>query len=254
MEHEQIGKIRAAYGKAVLQELSKRISNEFGKGFDVSKLRNLCLFYHMFPNWDAVRPELTWTHYRLLLRVESEQARQWYMDEAIAGAWSSRQLDRQISTMYCERLLTSRDREPVKAEAEKLMAPLSSETFNKDPYGLEFLDLKGYPALRETELEQTLIDKLQGFLLELGRGFCFVARQKLMRFGVENINDLKSGNSIILCPDSSHKAFGSGRYDAKSFLLCRVPEDDKETTITHNWFKHSGLKKQQDLCSMKQGK
>ncbi len=161
VEHEQKGNLRATYGKAVLQELSNRLSREFGKGFDVRNLRNMRLFYCTFPNWNAVCSELTWTHYCLLLRVENEQARQRYMDEAIAGAWSSRQLERQISTMYYERLLASRDKEPVKAEAGELMAPLASENFIKDPYVLEFLDLKDYPALRESDLEQALIDKLQ---------------------------------------------------------------------------------------------
>lgn len=122
------------------------------------------------------------------------------MDEAVASAWSSRQLERQISTMYYERLLASRDKEPVQSEAAELMAPLATEDFNKDPYVLEFLDLKDYPALRESDLEQALIDKLQEFLLELGRGFCFVARQKLMRYEDEDFYlDLVFYHSILKC-------------------------------------------------------
>src|SRR5699024_49769 len=144
--------------------------------------------------------QLTWTHYRLLLSVENDQARRWYMDEAVASAWSSRQLERQISTMYYERLLASRDKEPVKSEAAELMTPLTTEDFIKDPYVLEFLDLKNYPALRESDLEQALIDKLQEFLLELGRGFCFVARQKLMRYEDEDFYlDLVFYHSILKC-------------------------------------------------------
>lgn len=154
----------------------------------------------MFPNTNALRSQLTWTHYRLLLSVENEQARQWYMDEAIASAWSSRQLERQISTLYYERLLASRDRSPVKAEADELTAPLAAENFIRDPYVLEFLDLKNYPALRESDLEQALLDKLQEFLLELGRGFCFVARQKLMRYEDEDFYlDLVFYHSILKC-------------------------------------------------------
>lgn len=200
VEHEQDGNIRAGYGKSVLQELSARLTEDFGKGFSVRTLQQMKKFYVMFPNTNALRSQLTWTHYRLLLSVEDDQARQWYMNEAIASAWSSRQLERQISTLYYERLLASRDQKPVKAEAGELMAPLATENFIKDPYVLEFLDLKNYPALRESDLEQALIDKLQEFLLELGRGFCFVARQKLMRYEDEDFYlDLVFYHSILKC-------------------------------------------------------
>lgn len=200
MEHEQEGSLRSGYGKSVLQELSKRLTGEFGKGFSVRTLQQMKKFYVTFPNTNALRSQLTWTHYRLLLSVENDQARRWYMDEAVASAWSSRQLERQISTMYYERLLASRDKEPVKSEAAELMTPLTTEDFIKDPYVLEFLDLKNYPALRESDLEQALIDKLQEFLLELGRGFCFVARQKLMRYEDEDFYlDLVFYHSILKC-------------------------------------------------------
>ena len=200
VEHEQEGSLRSGYGKSVLQELSNRLTEEFGKGFSVRTLQQMKKFYVTFPNTNALRSQLTWTHYRLLLSVENDQARRWYMDEAVASAWSSRQLERQISTMYYERLLASRDKEPVKSEAAELMTPLTTEDFNKDPYVLEFLDLKNYPALRESDLEQALIDKLQEFLLELGRGFCFVARQKLMRYEDEDFYlDLVFYHSILKC-------------------------------------------------------
>lgn len=200
VEYEQNGNARAVYGKSELQELSSRLTKDFGKGFSVRTLQQMKKFYIMFPNTNALRSQLTWTHYRLLLSVENEQARQWYMDEAIASAWSSRQLERQISTFYYERLLTSRDQTPVKAEADELTASLTAENFIKDPYVLEFLDLKNYPALRESDLEQALLDKLQEFLLELGRGFCFVARQKLMRYEDEDFYlDLVFYHSILKC-------------------------------------------------------
>lgn len=200
VEHEQGGNMRANYGKSVLQELSARLTKDFGKGFSVRTLQQMKKFYVMFPNTNSLRSQLTWTHYRLLLSVENEQARQWYMNEAIASAWSSRQLERQISTLYYERLFASRDQGSVKAEAVKLMEPLAAENFIKDPYVLEFLDLKNYPALRESDLEQALIDKLQEFLLELGRGFCFVARQKLMRYEDEDFYlDLVFYHSILKC-------------------------------------------------------
>ena len=200
VEHEQNGSLRAEYGKAVLQGLSERLTEEFGKGFDTRNLRNMRSFYLAFPIRNALRTELTWTHYRALLRVENEDARNWYSEECIRSGWSSRQLERQLSTLYYDRLLVSRDKTPVIAEADELTKPLAAENFIKDPYVLDFLDLKDYPALRESDLEQALIDKLQEFLLELGRGFCFVARQKLMRFEDEDFYlDLVFYHSILKC-------------------------------------------------------
>ena len=200
VEHEQNGSLRAEYGKAVLHQISERLTEEFGKGFDMRNLRNMRAFYITFPNWNAVRSEVSWTHYRLLLRVEDESARNWYMEEAVRAGWSSRQLERQISTLYYDRLLASKDKSPVVEEAKTFMEPLKAQNFIKDPYVLDFLNLKNYPALRETDLEQALIDKLQDFLLELGRGFCFVARQKLMRYEDEDFYlDLVFYHSILKC-------------------------------------------------------
>ena len=200
VEHEQNGILRADYGKNMLQEISVKLQQEFGSGFSVRNLQQMKKFYALFPNTNALRSQLTWTHYRLLLRVENETARNWYMEECVRSAWSSRQLERQISTFYYERLLASREKEPVIAEAHDLMGTLAVESFIKDPYVLDFLDLKNYPALRESDLEQALIDKLQDFLLELGRGFCFVARQKLMRFEDEDFYlDLVFYHSILKC-------------------------------------------------------
>lgn len=200
VEHEQNGSLRAEYGKAILQEVSARLQQEFGTSFSVRNLQQMKKFYVLFPNTNALRSQLTWTHYRALLRVEDDVARSWYVEECIRSGWSSRQLERQISTLYYDRLLASRDKAPVIAEAGELMQPLAAENFIKDPYVLDFLDLKNYPALRESDLEQALIDKLQEFLLELGRGFCFVARQKLMRYEDEDFYlDLVFYHSILKC-------------------------------------------------------
>ena len=200
VEHEQNGSLRADYGKGILQEVSERLQQEFGTGFSVRNLQQMKKFYVTFQNANALRSQLTWTHYRALLRVENEAARNWYMEECVRAGWSSRQLERQISTLYYDRLLASREKAPVVDEANALMEPLAAENFIKDPYVLEFLDLKSYPALRETDLEQALIDKLQEFLLELGRGFCFVARQKLMRYEDEDFYiDLVFYHSILKC-------------------------------------------------------
>jgi len=200
VENEQRGETRADYGKGVLKELAVRLTAEFGKGFDERELRKMRQFYLQFKIRDSLRPELTWSHYRRLLNVENKQARLWYMNEAADGVWSTRQLDRQISTLYYERLLASRDKAPVVAEAKEKMSKVEPEQFIRDPFVLEFLDLKDYPALHESDLEQSLIDHLQQFLLELGRGFCFVARQKRMRFDDDDFYvDLVFYHSILKC-------------------------------------------------------
>jgi hypothetical protein len=169
VEHEQGGRKRAAYGAAVLDDLSLRLTADFGRGFDPSNLRYMRLFFQRFPNRDAVRhklaprafaqgpsatlsPELSWTHYRLLLGVDDSHAREWYMNEAAVQRWSTRQLERQISVLYYERLLASRKKAPVRKEAATKLATVDPEQFIRDPYVLEFLDLKDYPALRERRL------------------------------------------------------------------------------------------------------
>ena len=152
VEHEQHGEARADYGKGLLKELAVRLSKDFGKGFDESNLRYMRLFYRCFPICDTLRHELTWSHYRRLLSVENEQARLWYMNEAADEVWSTRQMDRQISTLYYERLLASQDKTPVIAEAKEKLDEIKPEQFIHDPFVLEFLNLKDYPALRESAI------------------------------------------------------------------------------------------------------
>jgi predicted nuclease of restriction endonuclease-like (RecB) superfamily len=136
------------------------------------------LFYQAFPIRDALRHELSWAHYRTLLRVESDSARHWYMNEATGQGWTTRSLERQISTLYYERLLATSDRPAVENEAKGNLAPLQTpRDFVRDPVMLEFLGLPGVGKLLEADLERALLDNLQAFLLELGRGFAFVARQ-----------------------------------------------------------------------------
>ena len=191
---------RADYGKKILKNISIRLTKEFGKGFDERELRKMCQFYRRFEIRDALRPELSWTHYRSLIKIENEDARIWYMNEAANSMWSTRQLDRQISTLYYDRLLASRDKKIVIKEAEEKLQKVIPEEFIKDPYILEFLNLKEYPVLRESDIEKSLINNLQDFLMELGSGFCFVARQKRMRFDDEDFYvDLVFYNSIIKC-------------------------------------------------------
>lgn len=200
VEDEQGGEGRAEYGKGVLKELSRRLTIEFGKGYSIQTLRNIRQFYTTFPKRSALRSELTWTHYKYLMRVENEKAREWYINEAADQNWATRQLDRQISVFYYERILGSRDKDSVKQEADEKMVSLEPTDFVRDPYVLEFLGLKDYPSLRESEIEQSIIDNLQEFLLELGKGFSFVARQKRMRFGDEDFYvDLVFYNFILKC-------------------------------------------------------
>ena len=191
---------RAEYGKNILKNISKRLTKEFGKGFDERELRKMCQFYKCFEIRDSLRPELSWTHYRRLISIENQEARIWYMNEAANSVWSTRQLDRQISTLYYDRLLGSHDKKIITDEAEEKLQKIIPEDIIKDQYILEFLNLKDYPALRESDIEKSLINNLQDFLMELGNGFCFVARQKRMRFEDEDFYvDLVFYNSIIKC-------------------------------------------------------
>ncbi|WP_133137380.1 PDDEXK nuclease domain-containing protein [Legionella rowbothamii] len=179
VEHEQLGENRAAYGKQQLKSLANQLQTEFGKGFIERNLRHMRAFYLAYPIWNAVRSELSWTHYRILLRVENEAARNWYLQESIDHSWSSRALERQIDKLYYERLLSSKVKQPVIDEANTHIEPLKNDPKNylRDPYILEFLNLPHASAL-ESNLEQALINNLQQFLLELGKGFAFVERQQ----------------------------------------------------------------------------
>lgn len=183
VEHEQKGQARAEYGKQQLQYLSEQLRSRYGRGFDVGNLRNMRQFYQTFPIHDAVRSELGWTHYRALMRVDNPQARAWYQREAIEQHWSARALERQISVLYYERLLSSKDKAQVQQEAAEhataLAEPAGREVL-RDPYIFDFLNLP-HQRLLEADLEQGLLDNLQAFLLELGKGFAFVARQQRLR-------------------------------------------------------------------------
>ena len=301
VEHEQGGRRRAAYGESVLEDLSRRLGADFGRGFDVRNLRYMRQFYLAFPTDGAsslgtadgkrnavrsvfdrsekrnatrselvihhalddesaatkkvnamrsevpaakkraaarLRTELSWTHYRLLLGVEDVSAREWYMNEAADQHWSTRQLDRQISVLYYERLLASRKTAPVRKEAAAKLTKLQPERYIRDPYVLEFLDLKDYPALRETAVEQAIIDNLQAFLLELGKGFCFVGRQKRIRFEDEDFYlDIVFYNYLLRCfvlvdikaGKLTHQDIGQMDSYVRVFDAHARPKDDNPT-------------------------
>lgn len=233
VEDEQQGNERSAYGKNTLKELSKKLTADFGQGFSISNLDNFRKFYQLFSNKSipyavrgelekvqsvenqiaskkisehsilhAVRGELSWTHYRLLIRVEDEAARNYYMNEAAEQNWSTRVLERQINSLYFQRLLSSKNKQPLiaKAKAENQQDQPTILDFVKDPYVLEFLELKPNATLYERELETELLSKLQYFLLELGKGFSFVARQKRISADHEHFYiDLVFYNYILKC-------------------------------------------------------
>ena len=198
---KQSGNEKAEYGVALLKNLSKEMTKEFGKGFTLTNLKYMRQFYLTFPKSHALSDQLSWTHYRLLMRVENENARNFYIEEAIKSNWSTRQLERQITTLFYERILSSKNKEKVSQEIYKLEPKKNRpEDIIKDPYVLEFLGLPENIDFLEKNLEQSLINHLQKFLLELGRGFSFVARQKRITFdGRHFYIDLVFYNYILKC-------------------------------------------------------
>lgn len=202
VEEEQSGKERAEYGRYLIKELSQRLTLAYGEGYDKRNLFYMKQFYLTYPIVNALRSQLTWTHYRLLLKVKNPNARLFYEEETVKNGWITRALDRQIHSFYYERLLSSQDKAAIEAEAKEKTAPLSMTAldFVKDPYVLEFLNIQAGHKLYEEELEQLLIDNLQQFLLELGRGFSFVSRQKYIRTdGEDFFIDLVFYNYLLKC-------------------------------------------------------
>ena len=204
VEEEQNGADRAAYGKQVVELLSVRLQSIYGKGYNKTNLWYMRQFFRLFENPHALRGELSWTHYRLLLKIEERAARAFYMEEAATGNWNTRTLERQINSLYYERMLmTGKESQPeVRAEADSKKIVLQPGDIIKDPYVLDFLGIKQEYTLYEKELEQLLISKLQDFLLELGKGFSFVTRQ--YRITTEESNkhyhvDLVFYNYILKC-------------------------------------------------------
>lgn len=183
VEFEQGGSARANYRQGLIDFLSKHLKAEFGAGFNATNLRLMRRLFLDFPIQQTLSVELSWSHYSLLLKVENKTARSFYIDECVKSGWSVRQLQRQINTMFYERLLSSKDKEVVRKEIETT-APRAKEPREviKDPYILEFLGISQGEHFLESDLEQMLITRLQHFLLELGRGFTFVARQKRITF------------------------------------------------------------------------
>lgn len=200
VEEEQRGQSRAEYGSQLLNDLSVRLKSEFGKGFDRSNLQFMRAFYSLFPNCDALRRELSWTHYRILLKVEKPEARSFYEAETVAARWSTRELERQVNSLLYERLALSRDKAGVLKlahDGHEIQSPID---LIKDPYVLEFTGLSPTERLRESDLEQSIIDQLQRFLLELGKGFAFMGRQQRITLdGQHYFIDLVFYNRLTRC-------------------------------------------------------
>jgi predicted nuclease of restriction endonuclease-like (RecB) superfamily len=190
VEDEQQGKAKAEYGKATLKNLATQLTLEFGKGFDDSNLRNMRAFYSAFPIRDAMRHELSWSHYRLLSRLDTAQKRNYYLTESITSNWNSRELQRQINSLAFERVVAHLP------EKENL----SIQNLIKDPYIFEFLGLTPDSKNTEYAIETAIIDHIQKFLLEFGKGFAFVARQQHIATDTSDFYiDLVFYNYLLKC-------------------------------------------------------
>ena len=203
VEEEQSGRERAEYGKEIIKNLSKELTEEFGKGFGERNIRNIRQFYVLFSDyekWKSLISKLTWTHIQKVLRVSNEKARIFYLTEAAENMWSVRTLDRNISTLYYNRIVASIDKKTVEDEMKEKTKKLQAEEFINNPVVLEFLDLPTNMSYTESQLEKALTDDIQKFMMELGKGFAFVERQQHIR--TENSDfyiDLVFYNYILKC-------------------------------------------------------
>ena len=186
INEEQNGKERAEYGAFVIQNLSKELLLTFGSGFSQRQLETCRQFYKVFPIAHTLRAELNWTQYKLLSRIQDKDKQTYYIEESCKNNWSARQLERQINSQLYERLLLSTNKEKVLAIAKNEAKPDSPKDIIKDPMFLEFLGLKPQAEYYEKDLENSIITNIQSFLLELGNGFSFVARQKRIQLEDDN--------------------------------------------------------------------
>jgi len=199
-EEEQQGKERAGYGEYLIKYLSEELQPEYGSGYSIRQLERYRQFYRTFPIASALRTQLRWTQYKLLLSIDNQDKRDFYIAESVKNNWTSRQLERQVNSSLFERLLLSNDKESVLAVAKNEKLPFDAKEIIKDPMYLEFLGLKREAAYYEKDLEQAIITHLQDFLLEIGNGFSFIARQKRIHIeGDEFYVDLVLYNRLLQC-------------------------------------------------------
>lgn len=200
LEEEQEGKERAGYGEFLIKSLSENLQPQFGSGFSIRQLEMCRQFFRIFPITNALRSQFSWTHYRTLIRIANQDKREFYMAEAEKNNWAARQLERQVNSQLFERLLLSNNVKDVLAVAREEKLPSEAKEIIKDPIVLEFLGLKRESAYYEKDLEAAIINHLQDFLLEIGNGFSFVARQKRIHIeGDEFSVDLVFYNRLLQC-------------------------------------------------------
>lgn len=199
-EEEQHGKERADYGTCLIKHLAKELEPEFGSGFSYRQLYFCLQFYQTFPIVNALRSQLNWSQYRLLLRIDNQDKREYYLLETVNNGWTGRELERQINSGLYERLLISNDKEAILSVARKEKIPKEPQEIIKDPMVLEFLGLQRQPEYYEKDLETAIIVHLREFLLELGNGFSFTARQKrILLEDDEFFVDLVFYNRLLRC-------------------------------------------------------
>lgn len=229
VDDELKGNERAEYGKSTLKSIANQLSVEFGKGFEERNLNNMRGFYKAFPIWNAVRTELSWTHYRLLSRIDDHEKRKYYLEQSIDSGWNSRTLQRNISTLYWDRTL--------KSEVPHKTNPTPRELI-KDPYIFEFLNLPPDSKINERGIETALIDHLQAFLLELGKGFAFVARQQhIVTDTADFYIDLVFYNYFLKCfvlidiktNELTHAAIGQMDMYVRMYEDLKKGKDDNPT-------------------------
>ncbi len=199
MEIQQ-GEERASYGDTVLDKLSKKLTNEFGKGFSSRNLRTMRKFYLMYPIWKTVSAKLSWSHYLELIKIDDELKRNFYLNECINSKWSVRELQRQRDSLLYERLTISANKEKILELSEKGQILKTSKDLVKDPFVLEFLDIKENTDYLESDLEKNIIEHIKDFLLELGEGFSYVGNQ--VRLTLEEAHfypDLVFYNRLLRC-------------------------------------------------------
>jgi predicted nuclease of restriction endonuclease-like (RecB) superfamily len=202
VQEEQKGEKRAKYGKYILKNLSKELTKEFGRGYSIDNLENMRKFYLAYSKSETVsrKFQLSYSHYIFLSKIKNEQERNFYEIEAIENNWSLRELRRQFDSALYERLTLSKDKKELKELSQKGQIVQTPQDIIKEPYVLEFLGLEEKSIYSESELESKLIDKLEHFLLELGKGFTFVARQKRFSFDEEHFRvDLVFYNRLLKC-------------------------------------------------------
>lgn len=238
VEEEQDGNANTHYGDYIIRNLSKTLKPEFGSGFGVRQLEQARKFYIEYPIANALRSQFNWTQYRALIQIPDKDKRAYYELEAANNNWTAREMERQIHSMLYERLLLSNDKDSVLAVARRQRVPQTPQEIIRDPMVLEFLGLEKRPKYYESDLENALIDHLQDFLLELGNGFTFVARQKrLLLEDDEFFADLVFYNRLMRCfvvvelktGKATHQDLGQLQMYVNYYDRCEKAADENPT-------------------------